>query len=148
MKYFLLLVLSIPTISFGQETLFPQSPSWRFFKPNRLSIVGGRLINNRDHFLRPHIDDGEWRHNAALEFDVDLATYRKYYGFYWNNIVHSEITDTPRQIGWEWEFGFSFGKRFQVFHQHHSRHVTEHHAEYSPLYDSYGARFTFFGNGK
>lgn len=112
---------------------------------------------NRDP-MTPHLDrgcEGDYKGRVAFELNLRLLEVG-----YWDNDVHTEGIDSQvKTVGWHWETGLHITKKFDLFYEHHSRHVMEglqpriydynsqqHIQQKFPLEDSYGLRLKFYIN--
>ena len=90
-------------------------------------------------------EDERWNKGAAINFNLNLIRINDY-AFYANNYVHSDATNKQfRTIGWQWETGFHFNKKVDLFWKHHSQHVLDAAREEDfPLENRYGIRLIFY----
>jgi hypothetical protein len=106
----------------------------------------------------PYLDpiDKELTLGGNFNLSLNLVRYRDY-KLYWNNVLHfdqSSRSGHVKHAGWQFEVGSSLFKTrtdssFDIFWQHHSRHILEETREqHFPVYDRYGIRFNLLKNNK
>lgn len=127
--------------------------AWNLVDVDRLDLELSRLDpTTRDPYTPEYT--GRWRDGIALNWDLTLLRWG-----YWRNRVHAETTNPSGSVttmGWQWEAGAHVGPWFDLFHQHHSRHVLdetppdrfEGSSRQFPVENSYGVRIHLLTGGK
>lgn len=147
MKYTLLVLLLWSSTSFGQSINFKHL---RLLEVDHLSSEFWHTENYRDPYLPEYStteseNSERWVGGTAVNFDVNIVRYKRFQ-MYWDNQAHTDLTTSQvRHVGWEYELGFSFYNKLQLYKYHHSEHCMECDPEQRfPLKDTYGVRFIFF----
>ncbi len=125
---------------------------YRLLDVDRLDFEYGRIVpTSRDPYLPDRT--GQWREQIALQWNITMLEWG-----YWNNRVHTETTNpsgSVTSVGWQFELGAHITDYFDVYREHHSRHVMEAapehrfegaHAQF-PVEDIYGVRVHIYGRG-
>lgn len=140
MRWILLAVMLLSGSAYGQ-----------YVELDKFSLKLMKFTCNRE-IMTPEIECMNYRGRVSADFDLSLFDR----GF-WRNQVHGEGTDAKfMTMGWRYEMGVRLGQ-FELFHEHHSRHVldqdmplywdqdmNEPRRTKFPVEDSYGVRIVIY----
>lgn len=136
MKYILLLILVLPTESYGRGTYF--------LKLEKAEFDYARIDSRtRDTYVPEYT--GKWKDGTSIRFRIGLLGGKAY----WDNKVHGETTESGvfQTVGWQWEAGIRITDSLVIFKDHHSRHRLEDKPDKKfrggsqfPVEDRYGIR--------